>query len=344
MDLFTTYIQIDKDELVADKVLAASKKVLSETPVDDRYEFGKTTFYNQNLIEKYNEEFKPLYDFILKNAFEYCNKIGLKNISNIKIKSIWISEMYKYGSHKLHSHNNYSELSGNFYVDVKPNSSDIIFNRHEFIADPLTKYEYENYNQYNYNEWRMPAEKGKILIWKSDLPHSVDFNKSDSRIAVSFNLRIEQNLKEIKSNNVTPPSAETPYFIRNWNDNVVNWSEALLNFNTSYNNNSLIKSNDNGFFVSHEAHKIDKVSEVLKNNNFNVAHLYFNILTNAKTFGKHQDTMDVWFWQCQGITQWTIDEKDTVTLNPGDLIYVPAGVNHAVKPLTPRIGISMSKE
>ena len=190
MDLFTTYIQNSKDELVADKILDVCKKVLSETPLDDRYKFGKTTFFHSKLIEKYKEKFEPLYNFIFKNAFEYCSKLEMKNISNIKLNAIWISEMYKYGSHKLHGHNNYSELSGNFYVDVKPNSADIVFYRHEFMADPLTDYEYENYNKYNSNEWRIPVEKGNLLIWKSDLPHSVDLNMSDSRIAISFNLGI----------------------------------------------------------------------------------------------------------------------------------------------------------
>lgn len=136
---------------------------------------------------------------------------------------------------------------------------------------------------------------------------------------------------------------EIPYLVKNWNNNVVNWTEALLNFNTSYNNNSLIKSKDNGFFVSHEAHKINKVSKILQENNFNEAHLYFNIITNAETFGKHKDKMDVWFWQCQGITQWIINEKEKVLLNSGDLIYVPIGVYHEVIPLSPRIGISMSR-
>jgi len=193
MDLFTTHIQISTDESVADKILDVCKKLLSETPLDDRYKFGKTTFFDLKLMEKYKEDFNPLYDFIFKNAFEYCKKLQMKNVSNIKLNAIWISEMYKYGMHKLHSHNSYSELSGNFYVDVKPNSADIVFNRHEFMADPLADYEYENYNKYNSNEWRIPAEKGKILIWKSDLPHSVDLNMSDSRIAISFNLGIEKN-------------------------------------------------------------------------------------------------------------------------------------------------------
>lgn len=192
MDLFTTYVQNNKDELVADKILDVCKKVLSETPLDDRYKFGKTTFFDLKLIDEYKKDFQPLYDLIGKTASDYCNKMEMKNISNIKINAIWISEMHKYGSHKLHGHNGYSELSGNFYVDVKPNSADLIFNRHEFMADPLADFEYKNYNKYNSNEWRIPAEKGRILIWKSDLPHYVDLNMSDSRIAISFNLSIEK--------------------------------------------------------------------------------------------------------------------------------------------------------
>ena len=84
-------------------------------------------------------------------------------------------------------------MSGTFYVHVEPNSADIIFNRHEFLQNTLNDFNYEQYNQYNSNEWRFPAEKGGIIIWKSDLPHSVDLNMSDSRIAISFNLKIYTN-------------------------------------------------------------------------------------------------------------------------------------------------------
>ena len=57
----------------------------------------------------------------------------------------------------------------------------------------LNIFNYEQYNQYNSSEWRFPAEKGGIIIWKSDLPHSVDLNMSESRIAISFNLKIYTN-------------------------------------------------------------------------------------------------------------------------------------------------------
>lgn len=193
MDLFTTYIQRDKDEKIADDVLEPSKLILSKVSVDDRYKYGKTSFYDHDIWNDYNEKFQPLYNFIYKNAFDYCKKLQILNVDKIAIDTIWVSEMYKYGQHKVHGHAGYCDLSGNFYVHTEPNSADIIFHRYEFVNDPNGNFNFSEYNKYNSNEWRFPAEKGSILIWKSDLPHSVDLNMSDSRIAISFNLRIIVN-------------------------------------------------------------------------------------------------------------------------------------------------------
>lgn len=133
-----------------------------------------------------------------------------------------------------------------------------------------------------------------------------------------------------------------PYFKREYNLDVVDWTETFLNYDKSVHLGKLIKFNYPGFFVSHEGHEIDKVKNVLKDLECNYAHLYFNISTKAETFGKHKDTIDVYYWQCQGVTEWTVEDK-TVILNPGDLIYVPSGMYHSVLPLSPRLGISMSK-
>jgi len=134
-----------------------------------------------------------------------------------------------------------------------------------------------------------------------------------------------------------------PYYKREYNLNVVDWTEAFLNYDKSVHLNKEIKFNYPGFFVSHEGHNIDKVKDVLKDLECNTAHLYFNVTTKAETFGKHNDTMDVYFWQCQGATKWVV-EDDEVILNPGDLIYIPKGVYHNVIPLSPRLGVSMSNE
>ena len=133
-----------------------------------------------------------------------------------------------------------------------------------------------------------------------------------------------------------------PYYKREYNLNVVDWTEAFLNYDKSVHLNKEIKFNYPGFFVSHEGHDIEKVKNVLKNFECNTALLYFNVTTKAETFGRHKDTMDVYYWQCQGVTQWIVEDKNVI-LNPGDLIYIPSGMYHSVTPLSPRLGISMSK-
>ena len=88
--------------------------------------------------------------------------------------------MYKNGSHGMHIHPGNCQLSGTFYVHVEPNSSDIVLCRHECLGDPMNNIQFEEYDNYNSNEWYVPVEKGKLLIWKSDLPHYVISNDSNS--------------------------------------------------------------------------------------------------------------------------------------------------------------------
>ena len=128
---------------------------------------------------------------------------------------------------------------------------------------------------------------------------------------------------------------------KNFNQQVPSWKSILNNFNYSAVNKNLIKFKPLSFFVSHDAHLIDEVKNVLNILNLKVAHLYLNFAVEKNTFGKHKDNVDVWFWQVQGETKWEFDNEQ-YTLNQGDLIFVPQQVYHNVIPLTPRAGISMS--
>ena len=191
MELFSTYLHIDKNENLADSILSPCKKILSELPDDIRYRYGKTS-YMAKTMEKYEKKFEPLYEYIISNAHRYCDYVKMKKDNlKINISNLWITEMNKYGSHGQHGHPG-SQLSGTFYVHVEPNSSDIVLCRHECLNDPLAHCDYSEYNKFNSDEWSIPAEKGNILIWKSDLPHFVGTNESNSRIAISFNLGITQ--------------------------------------------------------------------------------------------------------------------------------------------------------
>ena len=129
----------------------------------------------------------------------------------------------------------------------------------------------------------------------------------------------------------------------NFASDVVTWEEAIHDYDKSMKERLEVKSSTPpGFFVTHNINYLPKVKKILDKLTYSVAHLYCNLTTLAPTFGEHADNVNVCFWQCQGETKWVIEEKDYI-LKPGDLIFVPKGIKHNVIPLTPRLGISMSK-
>lgn len=70
--------------------------------------------------------------------------------------------------------------------------------------------------------------------------------------------------------------------------------------------------------------------------------IYFSFFPQAQSHGIHRDVTDIYHWQHLGYTQWTIYDKGkhVYILNPGDVIFVPAGMYHDVLPLTARAGIT----
>tara|TARA_R110002020_G_scaffold456999_1_gene673749 strand:+ start:267 stop:680 length:414 start_codon:yes stop_codon:yes gene_type:complete len=132
-------------------------------------------------------------------------------------------------------------------------------------------------------------------------------------------------------------------YTRNYYSNDIDWQDLLNNFNESVMNGEEIKSKPIAFYVSHSAIKIEKLKPLYKKLNVKYAHLYISLTNACKNFTPHQDKMDVWFWQAKGMTKWLILGKEYI-LNPGDLIYVPKGVEHTVLTfIAPRAGISMSQ-
>jgi len=190
MDLFKNYLHIDIDEKLSDYLYPISKKILLETPLDEKYPNGKTTYFFKNKPRQFEDNLFPFYDFVFKNAKEYLKimEVDTKKYT-IEMNTIWFSEMYKNGSHEIHVHQG-DDLSGNFYIFFEQGSSPIKFYRTDFHYNTFNNIDFEKNNNYNSNIWVIPPEKGKLLMWQSNLLHSVDNNLTDSRIAISFNLKI----------------------------------------------------------------------------------------------------------------------------------------------------------
>jgi len=90
--------------------------------------------------------------------------------------------------------------------------------------------------------------------------------------------------------------------------------------------------------ISNTHHRIDQIFTALA---------YISLSSESSTYGRHNDIMDVWCWQMTGYTLWKVEGRKRnfeKVLEPGELIYIPRGMWHDTKPITPRAGLSFGSE
>jgi ribosomal protein L16 Arg81 hydroxylase len=127
------------------------------------------------------------------------------------------------------------------------------------------------------------------------------------------------------------------------------WADILAELNRTVQHKERLKTLDSLGFVLLQAQHIPGVSSMVSviENITDAkcsAHCYISLLESSATFGRHNDNADVFFWQVQGSTHWTVEQGTEVyeyELAVNDLIYIPRFMIHAVVPLTPRAGISI---
>ena len=83
-------------------------------------------------------------------------------------------------------------------------------------------------------------------------------------------------------------------------------------------------------------------NEVQQDLNIEVLHIYTSLGRNAKTFGRHCDTMDVVIVQSIGRIYYDFDCGSRVELNPGDALHIPKGIYHNPIVFEPRVTLSFS--
>lgn len=86
---------------------------------------------------------------------------------------------------------------------------------------------------------------------------------------------------------------------------------------------------------------------------------FINLIGGEKSGEAHRDNRETIFWQCQGVSEWTIYEDpleerydvsqlkvhNTIKLSPGDVLYLRNKGMHSVKNFGPRASIAfMPKE
>jgi uncharacterized protein (TIGR02466 family) len=140
----------------------------------------------------------------IKNFINECINKFTKNIyqsdQKLVVTQCWINKNPKDSSHHEHCHPN-SIISGVFYFKQNPKLPPIKFSK--TLQYSMTLHT-EKYNNLNSGTFYLPCTDRELILFPSNLVHSVPINKGDEeRISMSFNtfsidtLGLENDLTEL---------------------------------------------------------------------------------------------------------------------------------------------------
>lgn len=139
---------------------------------------------------------KKLEKFFMEHVNNYFDEI-IHSSNNLKpyITLSWLNYTKENQYHHAHEHEN-SMVSGVFYVSADENDS-IRFYKAGYQQ---IKPDIEEYNLWNSTSWYVPARTGKLVLFPSSLPHSVDHKKGNNvRISLAFNVFIKGTIGNIRN-------------------------------------------------------------------------------------------------------------------------------------------------
>tara|TARA_Y100000114_G_scaffold33722_1_gene29104 strand:- start:50 stop:661 length:612 start_codon:yes stop_codon:yes gene_type:complete len=131
------------------------------------------------------KDFKELKKFIQECCDDYLEKIITPSDQvKLKITQSWLNYANKNEYHQEHCHSN-SFISGVLYINAKQEYDAIQFlnSTHRFLNPNI-----KNYNIWNSKTRTLQVKTGMIILFPSNLYHSVKINKNDyTRISLAFN-------------------------------------------------------------------------------------------------------------------------------------------------------------
>jgi len=164
-----------------------------EKPISKELEFIRTLEWisqkaNGNFKSKdsyilKNEQLKDIKNFIVETVNKYCEKI-LNTKQRLVITQSWFNKNPTGSKHHEHVHPN-SIISGVMYFQIDQTLPPIQFsksNQDGVKLDPI------KYNVLNSDTFLLPCKPGELLLFPSNLRHSVPINTGmPDRISLSFN-------------------------------------------------------------------------------------------------------------------------------------------------------------
>lgn len=183
----TIGIAENPDHLLIEKTLIKECFTIKNTiPAGgDRWEGNVYNTNNTYNLTK-NKQFNSLHEWIFKNVNDYAYNIGYKN-KKIQCLNSWFNIYDKYNYQEKHEHYP-SDISAVYYLFSPQNSGNIKFYSHEPNS---TKDCYEENNPLTWSTYEMQPRNGLLLIFKSNLIHGVQQNKSNKqKISLALNFKV----------------------------------------------------------------------------------------------------------------------------------------------------------
>jgi uncharacterized protein (TIGR02466 family) len=147
-------------------------------------------------LDLMHDKTADLFRNIMRCVYETFIDLGLNEEEYEPVIHVaWININRKHQFMRHHNHIK-SVFSGVYYIKVPKNSGDLEFNSpiadHKYVLDSSWV---KDFNFFNSNTWKIPAEEGKLVLFPSWLIHFVQPNLSDEdRISLSFDCSIRKKI------------------------------------------------------------------------------------------------------------------------------------------------------
>ena len=159
---------------------------------------GQKVHYNRQSEDTFvldRPELSNIRAFIEAKLHEYVTKV-FASTDKLVITQSWLNKSKKGESHHEHVHPN-SMVSGVWYPQIHEQMPPIQF-RSRGQRD--VSLQTEKYNTFNSATFMLPMKRGELIIFPSNLSHSVPINVGEEeRISLSFNTWPKGNMGDIKS-------------------------------------------------------------------------------------------------------------------------------------------------
>ena len=159
---------------------------------------GQKIHYNRQSEDTFvldRPELSNVRAFIEAKLHEFVTKI-YASTDKLVITQSWLNKSKKGESHHEHVHPN-SMISGVWYPQIHEQMPPIQF-RSKGQRDVALQT--EKYNTFNSATFMLPMKKGELILFPSNLTHSVPTNVGEEeRISLSFNTWPKGNMGDIKS-------------------------------------------------------------------------------------------------------------------------------------------------